>query len=86
MTHKLVTVYEAPSASLSFAVKSALEEAGFAVIEQVERRPLGHSLAAKSGYRGRYSRLLTIESNAKEAKLAVIDFLNHYESRKSRLE
>jgi len=86
MTHKLVTVYEAPSAALSFAVKSALEEAGFAVIEQVERFSLGHGVVAKPGYRGRYSRLLTVEASAKEAKLAVIDFLNSHESRRNPLE
>jgi len=73
----LVVIYEAPDEFLSRAVKNVLEEAGVPVIEQVERTSWYDNVDLSIV--GRYSRLLTLESRAEEARQIVADFLAAYE-------
>ena len=76
----LVVVYEATDQFMSWAVKQQLEEAGVPVVEHVDRSPYAMDwLSATSSYRGRYSRLLTPESCAAQARTIIADFLAAYE-------
>ncbi|NIM06574.1 MAG: hypothetical protein GTN65_13400 [Armatimonadetes bacterium] len=74
----LAVVYEAPDQPHSHMVKAALEEAGLPVIEQLERTAMLDDLDLSVV--GRYSRLLTVESRAEEAKRITADLLVAYES------
>ena len=74
----LVEVYEAPDEALSRAMKEALQEAGVPVVEQVDRAWAFDSLDL-SVFHGRYSRLLTLESRAEQAREVVEDFLAAYQ-------
>jgi len=73
----LVVIYEAPDELLSRAVKNVLEEAGMPVVEQVERTSWYDNVDLSMV--GRYSRLLTLESRAEEARQIVADFLRAYQ-------
>ena len=73
----LVVVYEPPTQFMSQEVKTALEDAGIPVIEQVERT-WGLDNIDLSAV-GRYSRLLTGKSRADEARQLVADYLAAYE-------
>jgi hypothetical protein len=74
----LAVIYYAPDELLAFAVKDALEQAGLPIIEQMGVSHLAYDSLdlSVSGY---YSRLLTLESRAEEAKQIVADFLAAYE-------
>jgi hypothetical protein len=73
-----VVIYEAPSQGMSFVVKEALENAGFPVAEMVDVATWGDGAAPRLA-RNSYSRLLTLESRAEEARQFVADFLAAYE-------
>ncbi len=75
-TEPLVVVYEAPDEDLSRLVKGALEGAGITIVEQVERTA-GYDSIDLSVV-GRYSRLLTLESRADEARRLIAEFLDAY--------
>jgi hypothetical protein len=69
----LAVVYEASDEFHSRLMKNTLEQAGIAVIEQKDRTAAYDNIDF-SGV-GRYSRLLTVESRAEEAKKIVGEFL-----------
>jgi len=73
----LVVVYEPPTQFMSQEVKTALENAGIPVLEQVERT-WGLDNIDLSAV-GRYSRLLTDRSRADEARQLVEDYLAAFE-------
>ncbi|NIM05846.1 MAG: zinc-ribbon domain-containing protein [Armatimonadetes bacterium] len=73
----LAVVYEAPDEFQAYLVKGVLEEAGLPVIQQADRIKAYDDIDLSM--RGRHSRLLTLESRAKEAKGIVADFLAAYE-------
>jgi len=73
-----IVVYEAPDAALSNAVKTALEEAGIPVTEDVFHHPLT-SQGLDIAIRGSYSRLLVAQSLAQEAKRISAEFLAAYQ-------
>jgi|WetSurMetagenome_2_1015567.scaffolds.fasta_scaffold262999_2 hypothetical protein len=74
----LEVVYLAPDQFLASDVKLALETAGIPIIEQLGVFPsvLDGVHLSITGY---YSRILTFESRAEEAKRIVSDFLVAYE-------
>jgi predicted nuclease with RNAse H fold len=77
---ELVVVYEATDQFMSWAVRQQLEEAGIPVVEHVDRSPYAMDwLSATSNYRNRYSRLLTPQSCAAQARTIIADFLAAYE-------
>jgi len=73
-----VVIYEAPNQGMSFVVKEALENAGFPVAEMVDAATWGEGSAPRLA-RNSYSRLLTLESRAEEAKQFISEFLAAYE-------
>ncbi len=73
------TVFEAPDAAMSQAVKETLEEAGIPVMEDVYQHPLT-SEGLRLGLPGSYSRLITLESRAEEAKRIIEGFLAAYQA------
>jgi len=80
MEEPLVVVYEAPDEFLSRTVKEALEGAGLRVVELVDQSPSGaRDFLGFSVFHGRYSRLMTLESDAETARRIVADFLAAYE-------
>jgi hypothetical protein len=74
----LVAIYYAPEKLRAFAVKDALEAAGIPVVEQLGVSPMTYD-GLDISVQGYYSRLLTFESRAPEAKRIVVDFLAAYE-------
>ena len=75
----LAVVYEAPNQLLSRLVKATLENAGVPVVEHVDRTAAYGSHGLYLSMVGRYSRLLTVESRAEQAREIVADFLAAYE-------
>ena len=73
----LAIVYEAPDEFMSWTVKNALENAGVKVIERIDRTMAYDNL--DFSIVGRYSRLLTLESEAAKARQVVAEFLAAYQ-------
>jgi hypothetical protein len=74
----LAEIYLAPNQFLASDMKATLEAAGIPVIEQLGVSPMTYD-GTDFSIKGYYSRLLTFESRAEEAKRLVADFLAAYE-------
>lgn len=72
----LVVVYEAPQATLSEMVKEMLAQAGVPVMEQGELPP--QESKQFGPLNGRYAKLVTVESQAPQARRVINELLSAY--------